>query len=76
MNYPVVIILNPYESNVNLDENFSRHSDQKTITFLKIEENNSPENIYHNYRSILSLFLEKNLYLNQKEKNQIKKYKC
>jgi hypothetical protein len=58
VNYPVVIILNPYESNVDFDENFSRHSDQKTITFLKIDENNSPENIDHNYRFILSLFLD------------------
>ncbi len=67
VNYPLVIILNPYENNFDFDQSFSRHRDRRTITILKIENNNSPENIEHNYRLILSLFWEKNLYLNQKE---------
>ena len=67
MDYPLVIILNPYENNFDFDQNFRRHQDKRTITILKIERNNSPENIEHNYRLILSLFWEKNLYLNQEE---------
>jgi hypothetical protein len=67
MDYPLVIILNPYKNNFDFDQNFRRHQDKRTITILKIERNNSPENIEHNYRLILSLFWEKNLYLNQEE---------
>ena len=67
MDYPLVIILNPYENNFDFDQNFRRHKDKRTITILKIERNNSPENIEHNYRLILSLFWEKHLYLNQEE---------
>ena len=67
MDYPLVIILNPYENNFDFDQKFRRHQDKRTITILKIKRNNSPENIEHNYRLILSLFWEKNLYLNQEE---------
>ena len=67
MHYPLVIILNPYENHFDFDQSFSKHRDKRTITVLKIEKNNSPENIEHNYRLILSLFWEKNLYLNQKK---------
>ena len=67
MDYPLVIILNPFENNFDFEENFRSHNDKRTITILKIERNNSSENIEHNYRLILSLFFEKNLYLNQEE---------
>ena len=67
MDYPLVIILNPFENNFDFEENFRSHNDKRTITILKIERNNSSENIEHNYRLILSLFWEKYLYLNQEE---------
>ena len=68
MDYPLVIILNPFKNNnFNFDENFRKHHDRRTITILNIKQNNSPENIEHNYRLILSLFWEKHLYLNQEE---------
>ena len=68
MDYPLVIILNPFKNNnFNFDENFRNHHDKRTITILNIKQNNSPENIEHNYRLILSLFWEKHLYLNQEE---------
>lgn len=68
MDYPLVIILNPFKNNnFDFNENFRNHHDKRTITILNIEQNNSPENIEHNYRLILSLFWEKQLYLNQEE---------
>lgn len=68
MDYPLVIILNPFKNNnFDFNKNFRNHHDKRTITILNIEQNNSPENIEHNYRLILSLFWEKHLYLNQEE---------
>jgi len=67
VNYPLIILLNPFEDNINFNELFQRHKDRRTITILRTMKNNSIANIEHNYRLILSLFWEKNLYLNQKE---------
>ena len=67
VNYPLIILLNPFEDNINFNEVFQSHRDRRTITILRTMKNNSIANIEHNYRLILSLFWEKNLYLNQKE---------
>ena len=67
VNYPLIILLNPFEDNINFNELFQRHKDRRTITILRTMKNDSTDNIEHNYRLILSLFWEKNLYLNQKE---------
>ncbi len=59
VNYPLIIILNPFEDNINFDELFKRHKDRRTITILRTMKNNSTDNIEYNYRLILSLFWEK-----------------
>jgi GTPase Era involved in 16S rRNA processing len=67
VNYPLIIILNPLEDDIKFNDIFQSHRDRRTITILRTMKNNSIANIEHNYRLILSLFWEKNLYLNQKE---------
>ena len=67
VNSPLIIILNPFEDDINFNELFQGHKDRRTITILRTMKNNSTDDIEHNYRLILSLFWEKNLYLNQKE---------
>ena len=67
VNYPLIILIKPFERFINFDQIFQNHKDKRTITVLRTTPNDCNENIELNYRLILSLLWEKDLYLNQKE---------
>ena len=66
-NLPHIIFLNPFEDNIDLNNQFLDCEDKRTITILKILKNVNENNIEINYRLIFSLLWEKNLYFNQME---------
>jgi len=67
VNYPLIILVYPFNDLINFEEIFKKHKDKRTITVLRTMKNDSDENIGSNYSLILSLLWEKDLYLNQKE---------